>query len=349
MNTGIPIKDRNEEIYHHIDAGFINKRLCFSVFGQSFSEIFNERKIEETDHWGVLSNTHLFVDLAIAYCKQNNVQSLGIILSDLKKGSIFCSTETCEGTDDDLYEAKRVKNRILLPYYHEKRVILNFGTEHFVADTGRVEQEDKNLISLIGLIRDITDTEVIVQPLIMGAPLLNHPKNSHINDQLLWWCRWEMFEIFPEEIDQFSQIKNCPDPEIEEWQDYMKKTSENDIKLKLTSLFNDTTKKDWGGEMNDHFSTSLTIEKKRYNTAFLLKGPANFREMTLDMCGKRANQIVRLSKSPANLLVVQHCHNVSEDVRETLKKFAVTPSSPRKYCIIDGKDTYKILKCYNLL
>jgi hypothetical protein len=29
--------------------------------------------------------------------------------------------------------------------------------------------------------------------------------------------------------------------------------------------------------------------------------------------------------------------------------FAVVPHAPRNYCLIDGQDTYKILKAYDLL
>lgn len=345
----IPLIDRNSEIYHHIDAGFINKRLCYSTFGKQFSEVFNLKKKEEIDHWNSLANNHLFVELATSYCRQKKVPPLGELLEDLKPGSLFCSTEKCEGTDEDLYDGLRAKNRIILPFYNEKKVELHFGTSHFVADTGRVEQEDEHYISVIGIIREVTESSVKIHPLIMGAPLLNHPKNSHINEEVLWWCRSEAFEIFPHEIDQFSDIKDAFNPEFDEWSKYMKTTSEKEIKTKLTTLLKDISKKDWGGELNDHFSTTITIENKKYPSAFLLKGPAKFREMTLEMCGKRANQIVRLSKSPARLLIVQHCHDISEDVRETLQRFAVTPSNPRKYCLIDGRDTYKILKCYNLL
>jgi hypothetical protein len=81
--------------------------------------------------------------------------------------------------------------------------------------------------------------------------------------------------------------------------------------------------------------------------AFLLKGPANFREMTPDLLGKRADQIFRLSQSPAKLLIVQHCHQIGEAVRSTLRAFAVTPHNPRRYCLINGKETFSILKAYN--
>ena len=59
-----------------------------------------------------------------------------------------------------------------------------------------------------------------------------------------------------------------------------------------------------GGEQHDHFSASLHLQGKRVSAAFVLKGPAQFREMTLDMLGKRADQIHRLATSTARLLIL---------------------------------------------
>ena len=64
------------------------------------------------------------------------------------------------------------------------------------------------------------------------------------------------------------------------------------------------------------------------------------------MLGKRADQINPLATSTASLLVVQHAHDIGEAVRATLRAFAVTPNQPRRYCVIDGKSTYKILKAF---
>lgn len=101
-----------------------------------------------------------------------------------------------------------------------------------------------------------------------------------------------------------------------------------------------------GGEQDDHFTASLSVNGERSTAAFVLKGPADFREMTPEMLGKRADQVYRLSTTPAQILIVQHCHQIGEAVRATLRAFSVTPHNPRRYCLIDGKDTYRILKAY---
>jgi hypothetical protein len=86
-------KERVQVPYHHIDPGFINRRVCFSTFGKSFWEEFENRKREGNDHWTQLLNDHLLVDLSLAFCKAANVKSLGEVLTNVCEGTLFCSTE----------------------------------------------------------------------------------------------------------------------------------------------------------------------------------------------------------------------------------------------------------------
>lgn len=71
--------------------------------------------------------------------------------------------------------------------------------------------------------------------------------------------------------------------------------------------------------------------------------------MTPAHLGKNGDQIYRLANEPCQLMVVQHCHEIEPSVRATLRAFAVQPGRPRRYCIIDGRDTFRILKAYDLL
>lgn len=71
--------------------------------------------------------------------------------------------------------------------------------------------------------------------------------------------------------------------------------------------------------------------------------------MTLNSLGKNNDQIVRLASSPAEVLVVQHCHDITPPVRDTLRAFAVQPSRPRRYCLMDGRDSLRLLKAYDKL
>ena len=338
-------KEKHINPYLHIDPGFINYRKCFSTFGSNFIQLYNKYSNKGNDHLDKLENDHLFVDLTLKFCLENNIQPLGNLLIDPKEQLLFCSTEKLEGTKE-VYSKRRVRNRVLLPYEHEREIYLEFGTQHLVCDTGRSEQAEKSTVSIIGEIRKIESNEIIIYPIIMGAPTFIHPLNKDFQlDLTLYDGDW--YEKFPEEIDEFAKIKEINDPPPEEWMEYMKNIPEVDIKRKFCELLNEIPKNDWGGEQDDIFSTSIHLSRKRYSAAFLLKGPSSgFREMTPNLLGKNGDQISRLSHSPARLLLVQHCHLIGEAVRETLIRFAETPHDPRSYCLIDGKDTYKILKAY---
>jgi hypothetical protein len=134
----------------------------------------------------------------------------------------------------------------------------------------------------------------------------------------------------------------------DEWMSIMKNVSEDHVKRSITSLLNEPAKTDWGGEENDHFG-SVTIVGRRRTAAFLLKGPTKFQEMTPAMCGKNGDQIYRLAKSGADISVVQHSHLIGPAVRETLRSMVVTPGRTRKFCLMDGQATYRLLKAYGLL
>ncbi len=331
--------------YHHIDPGFINKRLCFSTFGRGFVAAFDQVRNKAGDTWSELQNNHLLVEMALRTCRNNGVRSLAEVLHEGKEQAPFCSTEELEGTND-VYTSDRVRNRVVLPFEFDKDVWLEFGTEHFVADTGKAEQAQRSKVSIIGGIRRIDENAVTLYPLIMGAPSFEHPLNREFNIDLSWHG-WDWYEIFPQDINEFSRIKDTLEPSVDEWAAIMSILSEQEVKQAFCEILGDIPKKDSPAEQDDHFTSSVHLGDERVVAGFIFKGPGNgFREMTLDQLGKRADQIYRLASSPARLLIVQHCHQIGEAVYETLRRFAVTPHNPRRYCLMNGKDTYKILRSF---
>jgi hypothetical protein len=128
----------------------------------------------------------------------------------------------------------------------------------------------------------------------------------------------------------------------------MKNVSERGFKWALGKILGDDVVKDWGGEISDHFTSHIHLKANRVTAAFLLKGPARFAPMGLNHLGKNNDQIVRLSREPADVLVVQHCNAIQPAVRETLRAFAVRPYGARRYCLIDGRDSLWLLNAYGL-
>ena len=128
---------------------------------------------------------------------------------------------------------------------------------------------------------------------------------------------------------------------------------EEDVKVSLASIIGENfVRKDWAGEKSDLYSSNVIFKGKRMSTAFLLKGPS-VKRLTIDKCGKRGNQILRLIKEPAELFVVQHNGEIDTDVIEFLET-CVSDLSRKKsvklyYSVIDGVDTARVLIAYNKL
>lgn len=332
---------------HHIDAGFINHRQIFSIVNQRFRDNYEQGRIKQDDHMSRLLNNHLLVSCLLSALHSSETLTLGEILHRPVVGALFCSTEQF-APNEEVYDARRTRSSIILPYDSDWAVSIEYSTKHIVADTGLSELHQGGHITVAAGIRRIEGNHIIAYPLVMGAPSFDHLANHELGIDLMW-NGWEWFEIFPGDIDEFSSIENVDEPSIEEWQNVMSNLPENEVKTAICEILNDPDKKDWGGELNDHFSSSMHLSGERISGAFLLKGPSDFREMTPRHLGKNADQIYRLSCAPANLLIVQHSHTIGEAVRATLRAFAVNPANPRRYCFIDGKDTYKLLKAYGKL
>jgi hypothetical protein len=69
--------------------------------------------------------------------------------------------------------------------------------------------------------------------------------------------------------------------------------------------------------------------------------------MKIRSLGANGDQIARLANEPADILIVQHCHIVTSHVRRMLRVYALADwRDPRRYMIIDGYDTIRILRHY---
>jgi hypothetical protein len=65
--------------------------------------------------------------------------------------------------------------------------------------------------------------------------------------------------------------------------------------------------------------------------------------MTVAVLGQNGDQLERLAHSPAQVLVVQHCHQVTNQVLGMLRAYSSAHQNYRRYMVIDGYDTLRIL------
>jgi hypothetical protein len=88
---------------------------------------------------------------------------------------------------------------------------------------------------------------------------------------------------------------------------------------------------------------------RQVSAAWLFKGPGYPRAMDINALGKNGDQIDRLFTEPAELLVLQHCHQIKPSVVGMMDAYAHDARRPRRYMIIDGADTGRILRSLGLL
>lgn len=328
-----------------IDPGFVHRRRIQTMLGQAGMDIVDEciRRIPHTPEWErEIRIDHIYKDVFLEFCRVNKFPTLHDILHT-QVGRVFCSTESV-GACPNFYEVQRAVTPCVLKGRSKFKVELHYSTGLVRADTlkGRLFKGTSRL-AIVAELSEARRNLLMFDPLLMGFPWLR-AHDPAWQDHAMWWNR-DFFENFVEDFDEFERVKNTEKPrDISA----MRNISERGFKWALGEILGDDVMKDWGGETSDHFTSHLYLKGNRVTAAFLLKGPAHFAPMGLNHLGKNNDQIVRLAREPAEVLVVQHCHTIQPAVRETLRAFAVRPHSARRYCLIDGRDSLWLLQAYGL-
>jgi len=159
-------------------------------------------------------------------------------------------------------------------------------------------------------------------------------------------------QITIDDIDSFDRVKdeslNQKSLAIERSIDIEEKIFKKGLQkiLKEEGIF-----QDWGGETDDLFSTRLVLKGRRKTVVFGLKGKGTTGILTPEKMGKRADQIQRLFRAPADVFLVQYGGQINETILEQIKNFAISKSyyEGKKiyYGLIDGQDSVRIINSYN--
>ena len=104
--------------------------------------------------------------------------------------------------------------------------------------------------------------------------------------------------------------------------------------------------KDWAGETSDLFSSRVVLDGKRISTAFSVQGAGEISSDDARRSGEEWRSdwafVLRASRPAYS----PHCHEVTPAVRKQMRAYAQQMGNPRRFCIIDGYDTLRILKAY---
>jgi hypothetical protein len=130
---------------------------------------------------------------------------------------------------------------------------------------------------------------------------------------------------------------------------------EDDVERALLRVVGEPfQQQDWGGELGDVYSPRVRMAGREIQTAMLLKGRGlGRRTMRLTDLGKNGDQVVRLTKLPATLYVVQYVGEIDEAVRTHLMQaiaFLRLRGQPDAVgSVWDGGDTARLLLAHGLL
>lgn len=155
--------------------------------------------------------------------------------------------------------------------------------------------------------------------------------------------------LYPEQIESFSKVEGTPLPKAAEVRS-LRQIPEDVVKRAFADIVGEPfVPKDWGGEKSDLQTSQLRIGGERVSAAFIFKGPAVAGPMHPGNMGKRGDQLPRAFDEPADVIVIQHCDKIENTVVRIAEALATDPARTRRYCILDGSDTYRILKAYGKL
>lgn len=218
---------------------------------------------------------------------------------------------------------------------------VQYHPEHLTAESAWTFLSGQRALFVLAAIREIRDGTINAIPYVIGTMLPSSGKNS------IKGRRWgNRLEVFVDGIDSFALVRNELYPKKSELL-LLKDIPEESIKQAFAEIIGEpSVPKDWGGEASDLFSANVILDGERISTALAFKGPAKFRPMRMSELGKNGDQIHRLFSEPADLLVLQHCHEITPPVRAAMRAYATNIGNPRLFSLIDGYDTLRVLRAY---
>jgi hypothetical protein len=211
---------------------------------------------------------------------------------------------------------------------------------HLYSQSARGLLSGRKRVLLMGEF-EVQDRRIEVHPIIIGDI-----REDFGGFPMSWANR---LRLYPETIDTFSKMSTIGRPTASQVRELLS-IPEKRVKEAFAQIIGEPfVQKDWGGEASDLFSSALTHEGENLTAAFIFKGPSVPGPLHPSKMGKNGDQLVRAFDEPADVIVIQHCNAIPPSVLKIAEALAANLARPRKYCIIDGSDTYRLLRAYGHL
>lgn len=244
--------------------------------------------------------------------------------------------------DHDAPGFKPVSFTALLDAGEPMQVVGTFNSTRTASSSATGNLTGSRRLYLIGTVTDLTGERIELRPVFIGI-------RSFVENDLADSDPTPGLRVYPSDIRQFSEI-DFTRPVSKAELDAVLQVPEEKVKHAFAGLIGESdVPKDWGGERSDLYTSRVFARGRQMSAAWLFKGPGYPRAMDVKALGKNGDQIDRLFTEPAELLVLQHCHQIKPSVVGMMDSYAHDARRPRFYMIIDGADTGRILRSLDLL
>lgn len=284
--------------------------------------------------------------------------SLGELLTrgGVAVGSIFTHRSLFHCVGVNVAAGRFAEGKVLrgLPYIYSKldayqkglRVRVEIHPSDLTTASAPGSLSGNKELFVLGRVIALEPTIVVAKAYTIGSIYYDYERDPA--DPALW-PRWDRkMEIYVDEIDSFNRIRRhlfAPKEDIEA----LKQIPEVMIKHAFAEIIGENfVPKDWAGEQSDLLTSHLRLDGKRVRAAFIFKGPAKFKPLTPADVGKNGDQIYRAFNEPAELVVLQHCHQITGAVVETMRAFAGSMRYLKRFCVINGSDTARLMRAYGM-
>ncbi|NUX57676.1 methyltransferase [Paraburkholderia sp. JPY418] len=221
-----------------------------------------------------------------------------------------------------------------------KQLLVEFSKTNLVNDTASTRMEGSTHLFVFGYIADVDATTIRTVPYAIGD-LVERTRGLPMPFM-------QGLELRTDDVDQFAGMDTRWTPSASEFS-AMRSVPEQSVKELLCRLLGEpSVPNDWGGEESDVLSANLAVNGRRLTAAFLLKGPSRFHPMKPTDLGRNGDQLYRLFNIPADVFVIQHCHNIGAAVRKQALAFALQRSftAPCRVLFVDGTTTARLLRLH---
>jgi len=155
----------------------------------------------------------------------------------------------------------------------------SFNPARLTCSTSNSELRGVRRQYMLGQVTSADELRIELRPLVIATRLLPPPPRQ-------WDGDWQ--RIDPRQVVQFAAADWDGDVQASELE-LLRDVSESEVKRMLAGLLGEpVVPKDWGGEQCDLWTSRLLVDGRAHTAAFLLKGPAFWRPITIKRSGRTA-------------------------------------------------------------